>query len=305
MHCRIKLLIAAHLCANVASMVAAAQVPLEVTYLPAIWACLSVPMAQIMLLGFAVGMGSRRFRSGIVILLLGAVALAATAVLPSLMRYGANVASVEGTAAYVQALSGIPIYGIGIGLVALVFLSIRRWGASMWLFPPGQFPTQRRFQFTIFQILLFMSVAAVLLSCGRYLYFARTEVRRGADDSPVFFILLNVFVLSLFALNIVSAVWAALGQNRPLWRVAVVVLTSTALGAAMALVVSFVPQGPAWQRWLLTMMPLTMSLLPTLLILATLLVVRSCGYRLVPLRELKRMHETWPHESSAAGEKPA
>jgi hypothetical protein len=85
-------------------------------------------------------------------------------------------------------------------------------------------------------------------------------------------LLMTVWAMCFVALGL-AALWAALGKVRPLGRGTVVLVLSPLLGAFFAFGAGAPPQG--WAYIILTM------LLYAALLLGSLLVVRSCGYRLV------------------------
>jgi hypothetical protein len=126
---------------------------------------------------------------------------------------------------------------------------------------PAQ-PETEGLKFTIRSLMLF-TAAVALLSAGV----------RVLQESPKRFLLLTtVWAMCFVAVGLVS-LWAALGKARPLWRGTVVLVFSPVLGAFFASAAEAHRAG--WVYIILTM------LLYSALLLGSLLVVRSCGYRLV------------------------
>lgn len=98
------------------------------------------------------------------------------------------------------------------------------------------------------------------------------ELRENVTTRPSFFA--NSFWSVCFAVTGSAGVWAGLGLARPLPRTVVVLLIALALGAAF---VYGINQGD-WDTYSYVIL---MMLLQVGVVIASLLVVRSCGYRLV------------------------
>jgi hypothetical protein len=129
---------------------------------------------------------------------------------------------------------------------------------------PGQLaPAETEgLRFSIRGLMLFTAAVALLSAGARVL-----------QESPKRFLLLAVvWALCFVAVGLV-ALWAALGSARPLRRGPALFALSPVLGAFFAFAAEAHRAG-----WVLII--LTMLLYPALL-LGSLLVVRSCGYRLV------------------------
>jgi hypothetical protein len=123
-------------------------------------------------------------------------------------------------------------------------------------------PEIEGFRFSIRGLML-VTAAVALLSAGA----------RALQEGPASFVLLmGVWAMCFVAVGLV-ALWAALGLGHPLGRGAVVFLLSPGLGAFFA----FAAQAHRAGRVYIV---LVMLLYATVL-LGSLLVVRSCGYRFV------------------------
>jgi hypothetical protein len=111
--------------------------------------------------------------------------------------------------------------------------------------------------------LMVFTAAVALLSAGA----------RALQESPRRMILLmSVWSMCFVAVGLADF-WATLGNVRPLGRGTIVLVLSPSLGAFFAFAAGAHPHG--WAYIILTM------LLYAALLLGSLLVVRSCGYRLV------------------------
>jgi hypothetical protein len=117
-------------------------------------------------------------------------------------------------------------------------------------------------RFSIRGLMLF-TAAVALLSAGA----------RALQETPRRMILLMAVWAMCFVAVGLAALWAALGNVRPLGRGQVVLVLSPLLGAFFAFAAGAHPHG--WAYIILIM------LLYAALLLGSLLVVRSCGYRLV------------------------
>ncbi len=93
-------------------------------------------------------------------------------------------------------------------------------------------------------------------------------------------ILLNLLAVASFSIDNVAATWAVLAPGRIRLRVAVVLVVALLLGLSMAFAnVGSIVQ-PDMRLWLLTAQSLVF-VVPPLIVILSLLVVRSCGYRMV------------------------
>ena len=101
----------------------------------------------------------------------------------------------------------------------------------------------------------------------------RDEVQaRALESIPV----LSVMML----INLLASTWACLGAGQLRFRVTLVLVTATSL-SCLYIVQSSELFSFSWLRGLAVTM---MMLLPTVTVIVGLLVVRSCGCRLVSLR---------------------
>jgi hypothetical protein len=143
-------------------------------------------------------------------------------------------------------------------------------------------------RFSIRGLMIFTAAVAVLCAGARAL-----------EGSHNLFLLILVWALCFVAAGLVS-LWAVLGDSQPLRRSPVVFVLSPALGAFFAFAANAHKAG--WTYILLTM------LLYPLALLGSLLVVRSCGYRLI--RRSGAPSELWPshratlHDDQATCSRP-
>ncbi len=136
-------------------------------------------------------------------------------------------------------------------------------------------------RFSIRSLMLFTAAVAVLSAGARVL--------QNVPDRLL--VLIVVWVLCCVTIARV-ALWATLGNARPRWRAPVVFAIAPVLGAFFAIAVRAHPSG-------CVLITLTMLLYPSLL-LGSLLIVRSCGYRL--MRRTDRAHSTLTDPASGKRE---
>ena len=153
-----------------------------------------------------------------------------------------------------------------------VFLLFRRTGTELRrVADPAEAGVPGRFQYSILHLLLIISVAAVVLGL--------VQSARGPGQMPLSAwrnVVIAALVLVSMLVNLFCAAWAVLGPGRAGLRVSLVFLVATLLGTALSLGANM-DQGP---RWLFVSFILVFLVL-TLIVIASLLVVRSCGYRLI------------------------
>jgi len=258
---RLKLLVLAHVLASPAPAVAF-LLPPDMRYLPLIWLGSSVLVAQLMLLAVWLGLGSGAISVRLVTSAVGCAWAAWWACLPQIVLQ-------DSAERYPFILSTF------LGCVAIwagVFLAVRRYSAELRLAMQSSAVSVRRpSQFSILHILIVTAVVAIVLGLAR-----GAEATR-EDGSGWNYWVATALTLVTFFINLYCAVWATLGEARVGWRLCLVLVVALLLGVAVALTSNIQLLG--W--WLFAALVLAMSA-PTAIVAASLLVVRSCGYRLVP-----------------------
>jgi hypothetical protein len=262
---RLKLLVIVHLLVGIMPA-ASVLIPLETRFLPVTWALDSISGGQLMLLAFWLGMGtSKRIQRlfgtfcgsayvtawPVVALLLSPHYIGPSPIACYLGRFSANCAVIL--------------------VLAGVFLLIRRRsGGLRRISESGTSVAPARFQYSILHLLVITSIVAVVLGL------VRSARATGTAEIGWHVAAVGVLLVVVFVVNLLCAVWAALGAGQIRLRVSLVLLVAILLGIALSLA-SRVGR-VAW--WLFPCMPLA-TVLPTAIVIASLLVVRSCGYRLV------------------------
>ncbi len=249
---KLKWLVAVHLVIG--------MVPAAFALVPdgSLWAYLSgplfvtIPVSQALLISFWVGMGTSRESWRWQGPILGSAYLTLwTTVGVTFGRTGLGLEYMPGFFP-----ESFFVYCAIILLYSSLFWSIRRWIAGLRYFsnPPLIPPT--RFQFSIFQLVLITAAVAVALGLAR--------------------IGLLVFVTLLVPL---AVPWATLCMGPAGPRIVVIFGITLLLAIAVPLPVNVVVPFPEWW-WLFAAETLSLTL-PIAILVVSLLVVRSCGYRLV------------------------
>lgn len=250
----------------------AAHIPPHVAYLPLLWAAFSVPFAQIELLAFWTAMGTNRFPIRLVGSTVGVACV-------SLCFAGAE-RQLGGESPFIATfVFALVLYLFGLWIIAGIFFAVRSWVTQIERIDKHVRPEAPRLQFTIFQMLMLTAVVAALFA-----------LRRGAVAEPAADPGSNVagqgMFFIVFVINMLAAVWACLGRSAAWLRIMLVVITSFCLGLLFASVqnLNLLPFPDPRLRMILFFGSTLMSVAPTIVVIASLLVVRSCGYRLVPAR---------------------
>ena len=262
---RLRWLVVVHL---VLAVVAGAgfMIRAEVRFLPLLWAACAVWLGQLMLLGFWAGMGTSKPVHRAFGTLFGVAYVGIWPIVGQVLSPYAQTPSIGGV------LFDLGSKGMMVVLVAGVFLLFRRTGTELRHVadaadagPPG------RFQYSILHVLLIISVAAVVLGLVQ-------SARGPGQTTPHAWRIVGRQALLFVSMlvNFFCAAWAVLGPGRTRLGVSLVLLVAALLGMALSLGANM-DRGP---RWLLVSFIL-IFLLATVIVIASLLVVRSCGYRLI------------------------
>jgi hypothetical protein len=281
----LKRLVAVHLAIGLIPAASCLVRP-DLRFLPLLWAMSTLTLGQLMLLSFWAGMGTSKGSRRLLGSLLGVAYVAAWPVVgKSLSPYSPRS---PGIGAYLVMFSS---QSAAVFLVAGVFFLIRRRSTELrHLCGPESFPPPARFQYSILHLLLITSVVAVVLGLARGARPADTSVDVPLTDWRI--VALIALVIVTFLVNSLCAAWAALGIGRIRLRVALVLLVAAMLGFALSLAARH--DLLAW--WLFAAMML-ITVLPTAIVIVSLLVVRSCGYRLVPKVAAPRVTPRTEHGS--------
>lgn len=266
---RLRALVIAHLAIGVLP-VAGFLVPHGSGYLPLKWAMLGVVFGQLMLLSFWVGMSPVKGGLRLAGALCGTAYVVAWPMTAAwLSRSPAGWVYIIGFAvAYVARCSG---FSLVVLLLAGVFVLIRRFRAELRLVAnPDGLDAPARSQYSILHVLVVMALVSVALGL--------IQSARVADVPHARQYFEALMVITFFV-NTIFAAFAALGAGQVRLRIALVLTVALLLGIALSLTGRF-DRNDMFLWWLAP--PMLMTVLSTGIVLGSLLVVRSCGYRLVP-----------------------
>ncbi|MEN6497759.1 MAG: hypothetical protein ABFD16_25960 [Thermoguttaceae bacterium] len=270
---RLRWLIAAHVVLG-ATSVLSVFLPPDARFQPVLWALCSVLLAQLMLLAFWAGMGGNRSVWRLLGALGGCAYVAVWPLLISvLLPYFAETSSGEWIYVYLPALLLISVMVL---LLTGGCLVMRRWFVELRRLPqPIDTVRPPRFRYSILHLLVITSVVAVVLGLIRG---ARQDDSLAAQWHSLTLFALPIVV---FLVNLVCATRAALDPGPIGRRVSLVFVVAILLGIALA----FADRQDKIAWWLLPCSALVMTI-PTAIVIASLLVVRSCGYRLIPKQSM-------------------
>jgi len=272
---RLRWLVASHLLLAVVPT-AVCLVPGDIRFLPLLWALSSVALGQMMLLSFWAGLGAGRAIWRFFSALMGCTYLAIWQSLGSMLwdKVQGEAEAVTPTnplTAFIDELLSAVVMNCAVLLLfAAMFLVVRRWFSELRLVPDaGKTSSPGRVQYSILNILVITAVVALLLGLTR-----SARPATGTDWQKV-----AAYALAFvaFLIDELCAVWAALGTGRIRWRVFLVFLVASLLGLLLS-----ITAGHGALAWWLVPSWILVSLVPIAIVVTSLLVVRACGYRLVP-----------------------
>jgi hypothetical protein len=266
---KLTLLVAVHLLLGMAP-IAMFLHPGDLRWIPLTWALASISFGQLMLLAFWAGLGTSAAWKRLAGSAAGACYLATWPTLALVVSPNAERSGYE-LVAYVALFAAMLVMFGGIFL-----LWRRRFAQLRCVDDVDERPAvaPRRRQFSVLHLLLLMSIVAVVLG-----------LMRGAtagDTERWHELAINLLGVVALVVNIIAAPWAALALGPARGRVALVLVVSVLLGMAVSFTAVFKLPMPEWRVWLFSTQSLAFAV-PPLILVASLLVVRSCGYRLVPL----------------------
>ncbi len=128
-----------------------------------------------------------------------------------------------------------------------------------------------RLQFSMLQIMVAMSTVAIILSLLR-------EVRAASGHEPSNWETITIysFLFVTYLVNTVCAAFATLESGQVKRNVALVLVVTILLG-----IVTAIAMFSDLSEWWFFLGSMLFMIVPTVIVLVSLLVVRSCGYRLV------------------------
>lgn len=238
----------------------------DLRLLPIIWALYSIPFSQIMLLSVWVGMVS--FGNFLPRVLLAAIATALLAAWITAGRVYGPANPPESTATHFFQVFAL-LLAITAVLSAAVAGTSRLVGTISFTRDTSD-TTEPRFHFSVFALLVVLTATALVLGLVR-----ASRIATASGQSETVSYMLAVVV---FALNMLTTIWATLGAGHVKRRLLAVFLVSIVLGFSMYVGVGNSPHLEPW--WLFASGSLIV-VVPTAIVACTLLWLRWIGYRLV------------------------
>jgi hypothetical protein len=265
---RLRLLVAVHLLVGMAPA-ATFLLPRNVWF-PILERVLdSISGAQVMLLAFWLGMGTSKSIRRLLSTLCGSAYVTVWPVVALL-----SSPDYMGPSAIGCYLGRFSINCAVVLVFAGILLLIRRRGGELRrVSESGTSDPPSRFQYSILHLLVITSIVAVVLGLARS--------TRATDTADIgwYVATLGILLVVVFAVNSVCAVWAALGAGQVRLRVSLVLLVAILLGTALPIAAR--QHLVSWRAFASLLLA---TVLPTAILIVSLLVVRSCGYRLTRSR---------------------
>ncbi|WP_146448592.1 hypothetical protein [Bythopirellula polymerisocia] len=270
-HTRIWLLVVIHLLFGIAPL---AEFLFDGTiwFSPADFALGSLSIAQIMLLSFWVGMGGSKWIVRVLGAIVGTAYVTLWPVLSPYMSFPVEEYESSFSQSFVSLFAS---YSAIILLLTSVFALIRRRGTK--LIHLSQLNVDilpARVRYSTFHLLILMSICSFVLSLAKL---AQPPEEPTTGFSTFRIVALFLLMLVVFLINNLCAAWATLSLNSPWTRIALVLGNALLLGISFAIATgnySF-----SWQMFIgVSLIPV----LSTAIVIVSLLVIRSCHYRIVP-----------------------
>jgi hypothetical protein len=239
-------------------------ITLNTSTLPLLWIAFSLPMSGFMLLVFWIGLGNERVALRIIVLFGGCAYLA---IWPTIAEFYAPGSIREGFLG-----NFVPMFVVSVVLSGM-FAASRRWLQLRKVENDKSLEMPRRMQFSIFHLLVLMAIVAVILSLSRAARDGASEVN---DITSWHWWAAGGLFVATFFTNTACAAYAALGVQAVMRKCLLVFFVAVLLGVALA----FSLGQDRDSAWLFAGGVLTM-VIPTVIVLASLLWLRPCGYRLL------------------------
>ena len=267
-HSRMKWLIAIQMIVGIAPL-ASFSLPSSTWMLPVMWALSALSLAQLMLLSVWVGMGSNKWTARLV----GAVGgTAYVTIWPVLAEYvSPNV--MEHETSFVNAfLVMFTSYTALVLLFSGSFLLLQRRGTKLVQTCKLVAQVERpRTHYSVFHLLVLMSFCSLV--------FSLVKLAQPAEQTPTGLSTLAlvagfILMMVVFLVNSICAAWATLSPMSPWPRIVLALVVSSLLGVAFA-----IASGNYSFSWWIFIAACLVPVVFTTIVIVSLLVVRSCGYR--------------------------
>jgi hypothetical protein len=265
---KIKLLVAGHLALGIAPV--AMFLGADLRWMPVTWAAGGISFGQVILLAFWAGLGTSNATTRLLGTLAGTLYLAVWPAVGIAISEYTQDSAIAVFAMYAVFFAAMLVMFWG------VFLLVRRRFAVLRRFDDPSILTVGRFQFSILNVLLVTSIVAVVLGAMR--------LGAGEDSTAWRPLAGGLLAIGVEIANIVIVPWATLARGPVLWRSMLALAVALASGTAVSFTNVYKLPFAEWRMWIFSTQALAFTV-PPLVVLISLLVIRSCGYRLVPLEQ--------------------
>lgn len=269
---RLAWLVGAHLALAAAPLLSLLFTP-EMHLMILMWATFAVPVGSLMALSFWVGMGRRRLVQRVFVGLAGSAYVALWLfVLEVVLKIGAPGQQLDsGIVRYLQL--SIPYVVIVVLFGGMFMIMRRRWSLEAQTAAHAPTP-DGGLRFSVLNLLVISSSLAVVLTL---IQASRGESKTLMNVTTTWqTVSSNVLGFGIYFINTACAAHATLRPGNVRRNILLVLLVSTLLGVA----ISFATRQDLF-GWTFVAGGALISVIPTAVVMITMLVVRSCGYRLV------------------------
>ena len=242
------------------------------------YALSSLTFAQLMLLSFWVGMGGN---TGIVRAVGGLIGTAYITIWPVLAQYvSPHFVEHELPPITREFLVRFSSYAAITLLFSGCFVLLRRKGTKLKHLSTFNAEVARpRVKYSMLYLLVLMSTCSLVLGLVRI---AQPTNQTDTGQSTLSLVAIIILMMVVFVINSICAAWASLSLNSPWSRIGLTV------GIALLLGITFgVATGNYSFSWWIFISVCLIPVLSTAIVIVSLLVVRSCRYRLVPTESLQ------------------
>ena len=242
-----------------------------VRFLPALWATYAVPVGTLMTLGVWVGLGSPHVLWRLLAAIAAGAYVAIWPIVSVAIQTQRSGTMLDWTGSYLWA--AIPYILLVVVFGGMLMTMRGRYEVAR---APGRDEglDGKRFQFSVLSVLVVVTLACVALAL---VHAARGAGATRQTPETVYSNYAKVLIV-FFALfvNTACAVQATLQSGSVLRNVMMSLLASVLLGIAVAFSL-----GHDLFAWWLVAGGTLITIIPTAIVIASLLVVRSCGFRLI------------------------
>jgi hypothetical protein len=265
---RIKLLLAA-LVVLCATPMIQPLIPFNVYWMPLFWAASAIPVGALLTVSFWVGMGNSPLVLRLILGLVGAIYAALWGCTSIILVQRLNSPSGVTQNQPISWIAHVSQYALLVTVFGGTFMALRRWW-RLELAANVDSPSPSKAQFSILNILLLTAAVAVVMALIRV---SRTTPTANIGSGML---AATVLGFGTFFFNTACAAFAALSPTPTRRNCMLVLCVSALLGFAISLA-----SGHERVWWWLIIGGAFISVVPTAVVLMSLLVVRSAGYRLI------------------------